>query len=78
MRTLIRSEIEVKNFRLKSETFRSKHKFDNSLIFLDNKFYQKIIAMLISISIILIFPESPKKLEDVCKAHNSSQICNVW
>ena len=42
------------------------------------KFYQKLFAFLISFSTILIFPDSPKELEDICESYNSTKICNVW
>ena len=42
------------------------------------KFYQKLFVFLISISTILIFPESPKELENICEPYNSREICNVW
>ena len=42
------------------------------------KFYQKLFVFLISFSTILIFPESPKELENICKTNNSRKICNVW
>ncbi len=42
------------------------------------KFYQKLFAFLISFSTILIFPESPKELENICETYNSRKICNVW
>jgi len=42
------------------------------------KFYQKLFVFLISFSIILIFPESPKELENICESYNSRKICNVW
>ena len=42
------------------------------------KFYQKLFVFLISFSTILIFPESPKELENICETYNSRQICNVW
>ena len=42
------------------------------------KFYQKIFVFLIAFSTILIFPESPKKLENICESYNSRKICNVW
>ena len=42
------------------------------------KFYQKLFVFLISFSTILIFPESPKELENICESHNSREICNVW
>ena len=42
------------------------------------KFYQKLIVVLISLSTILIFPESPKDLENICESYNSSKLCKVW
>ena len=42
------------------------------------KFYQNIFVFLISFSTILIFPESPKELENICEGYNSRKICNVW
>ena len=44
----------------------------------DFKFYQKLFVILISLSTILIFPESPKELENICATHNSRKLCNVW
>ena len=42
------------------------------------KFYQKLFVFLIAFSTILIFPESPKELENICEIYNSRKICNVW
>ena len=42
------------------------------------KFYQKLFVLLISFSAILIFPESPKEMENICETYNSKKICNVW
>ena len=42
------------------------------------KFYQKLFVFLISFSTFLIFPESPKELENICDSYNSRKICNVW
>ena len=42
------------------------------------KFYQKLFVFLLAFSTILIFPESPKELENICESYNSRNICNVW
>ena len=42
------------------------------------KFYQKLFVVLISLSTILIFPESPKEMENICERYNSKKLCNVW
>ena len=44
----------------------------------DFKFYQKLFVFLISFSTILIFPESPRELENICESYNSRKICNIW
>ena len=51
-------------------------KNENNII--DFKFYQKLFIVLISLSTILIFPESPKELENICAVYNSRNLCNVW
>ena len=42
------------------------------------KFYQKLFVLLISFSSILIFPESPRELENICESYNARKICNIW
>ena len=42
------------------------------------KFYQKLFVLLISFSTILIFPESPRELVNICESYNSKNSCNVW
>ena len=42
------------------------------------KFYQKLFVLLLSFSTILIFPDSPRELENICESYNSRKICNVW
>ena len=49
---------------------------ESSLI--DFRFYQKLFVVLISLSTILIFPESPQELENICNNYNSRKLCNVW
>ena len=44
----------------------------------DFKFYQKLLVLLISFSTILIFPESPKELENICEVYNSRESCHIW
>ena len=41
------------------------------------KLYQKLFVLLISFSTILIFPESPRELGNLCENYNSKKICNV-
>ena len=42
------------------------------------KSYQKLFIVLISLSTILIFPESQRELENICESYNSSNQCKVW
>ena len=51
---------------------------DKEVSLVSFKFYQKLFVFLISFSTILIFPESPKELENICESYNSRKICNVW
>ena len=44
----------------------------------DYKFYQKLFLLLISFSTILIFPESPRELGNICESYNSKNSCNVF
>ena len=44
----------------------------------DFKFYQKLFVVLISLSTILIFPESPGELENICESYNSRKLCKIW
>ena len=66
----------------KSKTFcNSKsciHVKEKEISILDFKFYQKLFGVLISLSTFLIFPESPKELENICENYYSSQICKIW
>ena len=67
---------------LKSKTFCSSKSYnlprEKEIFLVDNKFYQKLFVLLISFSTILIFPETPKELENICEAYNSRKVCSVW
>ena len=67
---------------LKSKTFCTKKRYayfqEKETVFVDFKFYQKLFVVFISLSTILIFPESPGELENICERYNSISRCNVW
>ena len=42
------------------------------------KFYQKLFVLLVAFSTILIFPEPPRELENLCEKYNSRKMCQVW
>ena len=67
---------------LKSKTFCVSKSYprlvEKELGLINFKFYQKLFVFLIAFSTILIFPDSPKELENICEGYNSKKICNVW
>ena len=69
------------NSDLKSKTFSSSKSFtllkEKKISFVDFKFYQRLFVVFISLSTILIFPESPRELENICEIHYSRKSCNV-
>ena len=75
MKTAIESDLKSKTVCISKSYTRLIEK-ENSLI--NFKFYQKLFVLLISFLTILIFPESPKELENICDYYNSRRICNVW
>ena len=75
MKTVLRPDLKSKTFCV-SKTYPRLIEKDVSLV--NIKLYQKLFIFLISFSIILIFPESPSELENICERYNSRIICNVW
>ena len=75
MKTVARSAFKSKTYCI-SKSYSLLKKKEISLI--NFQFYQILFVLLISFSTILIFPESPKELGDICESYNSKKICNVW
>ena len=76
MRTAVKPDFESKKiFCISKNYFHVKNKEICSVNF---KFYQKLFVLLVSFSTILIFPESPRELGNICESYNSRKICNVW
>ena len=75
MRTAVRPDFASKTFCISKNYIRLKDKEFRSANF---KFYQKLFVLLVSFSIFLIFPESPRELGNICESYNSRKICNVW
>ena len=75
MKTAFEPDLKSKTFCV-SKSYPRLIKKEVSLI--DFKFYQKLFVFLIAFSTILIFPESPKELDNICEGYNSRKICNVW
>ena len=74
MKTVLKPDLKSKTFCI-SKSYPTLVEKEISLVSL--KFYQKLFVFIISFSTILIFPESPKELENICDKYNSRKICNV-
>ena len=75
MKTAFEPDVKSKTFCI-SKSFHLPVEKEVTLV--SSKFYQKLFVFIISFSTILIFPESPKELENICETYNSREICNVW
>ena len=67
---------------LKSQTFFISKSYprllEKEISLVNFKLYQKLFVFLIALSTILIFPQSPRELENICETYNSKKVCNVW
>ena len=67
---------------LKSKTFENVESFTPSIekekVLVNIQFYQKLFVIFISLTTFLIFPESPRELENICEIYNSRKLCHVW
>ena len=75
MKTALKPELKLKTYCISKSYSPFTEKETTSI---NSKFYQKLFVLLISFSTILIFPESPKELGNICEIYNSRKICNVW
>ena len=75
MKTVLKPELKLKTYCISKSYSRLKEK---EISFINLKVYQKLFVVLISFATILIFPESPRELENICESYNSRKICNVW
>ena len=75
MKAIVKSDVNSKNFCISKSHIRLKEK---EMTLIDSKFYQKLFIVLILLSTILIFPESPRELENICESYNARKLCNVW
>jgi len=75
MKTALKSDLKSKTFCISKSYPRLVEKEVGLVNF---KFYQKLFVFLLAFSTILIFPESPKELENICESYNSIKICKVW
>ena len=75
MKTAIESDLKSKTVCFSKSYI---HLIEKEKSLINFKFYQKLFVLLISFSTILIFPESPKELGNICEYYNSRRICNIW
>ena len=79
MNTAVKNAVKTD---LKSKIFCNSKSFthlsEKEVSLFDFKFYQKLFVVLISLSTILIFPESPRELENICEIYNARKLCKVW
>ena len=75
MQTFVKPDLKLKTSCISKSYTRLKEKEISQL---DFKFYQKVFALLILFLTILIFPESPRELANICEIYNSKNSCNVW
>ena len=75
MKTALKPDLKSKNFFVRKSYPRF---LDKEVCLVNIKFYQKLFVFLLAFSTILIFPESPKELENICESYNSSKLCHVW
>ena len=75
MKTAVKPDVKPKT-SLISKSYSSP--LEKEIGIVNNKFYQKLFVLFISFSTILIFPERPRELGNICESYNSKNICNVW
>ena len=75
MKTALKPDLQLKTYCISKSYSRLTEK-EISLV--NFKLFQKLFILLIAFSTILIFPESPKELGNICESYNSRKICNVW
>ena len=75
METAFRTDFKLNTFCCSKSYVRLGKKQTNVVNY---KSYQKLFIVLISLSTFLIFPESPRELENICESYNFRKLCSVW
>ena len=75
MKTVLKPDLKTKTFFV-SKSYPRLIEKEVSLV--NVKLYQKLFVFLLALLTILIFPETPNELENICESYNSRKICNVW
>jgi len=77
MKTALKPDSKSKTYCI-SKSYSYSRLTEKEISLINFKFYQKLFVLLISFSTILIFPESPRELGNICESYNSRKICNIW
>ena len=75
MKTAVKPDLKTKTFGISRSYTRL---IEKEFTLVSFKFYQKLLVLFISFLTILIIPESPRELGNICESYNSKKICNVW
>ena len=75
MKTAVKPDLKTKTFGINRSYTRL---IEKEISLVSFKFYQKLLVLFISFLTILIIPELPRELGNICESYNSKQICNVW
>ena len=75
MKTAVKPDLRTKTFNISGSYTRL---IEKEISLVNFKFYQKLLVLLISFLTILIIPESPRELGNICEIYNSKKICNIW
>ena len=78
MRTLIQPKVKLKMVRFDNATYEAKENLNNSKFGFNIKFYQKLFVIILTSCVFLIFPESPKDSEVLCRKYHITVACNIW
>ena len=75
MKTDLKPDLKSKTYCMSKSYSRL---IEKEISLINFKFYQKLFVLLISFSTILIIPESPRELANICESYNSKSLCNVF
>ena len=75
MKTALKPDLKSKTYCISKSYSRL---IEKEISLINFKFYQKLFVLLISFSTILIIPESPRELANICESYNSKKLCNVF
>ena len=75
MKTALKPDLKSKTYCISKSYSRF---IEKEISLINFKFYQKLFVLLISFSTILIIPESPRELANICESYNSKKLCNVF